>query len=89
MGKEVKAAGQNRFKKEYNNYNPYNRLDLNKFHQIKEQGHSKQGHQLHKRKRDLERMIDHFRKKGLEVDQAKLDELERIEGELGERKKEF
>lgn len=75
MGKEGKARGPNRFKKEYNNYNPYNKLDLNKFHQIKEHSHNKQGHQLHKKKRDLLRMIEHFKSKGLEVEQSKLEEL--------------
>lgn len=34
-------------------------------------------------------MIDHFKSKGKKVDQAKLDELSKIEQELGSRKKEF
>ena len=48
---------QNKFKKEYNNYNPYNKLDLNKFHQIDKHQHVKVGRQLHKKKRDIERML--------------------------------
>ena len=45
--------GGNRFKKEHNNYNPYNKLELNKFHQVQGNGKDKYGHQLHKKKRDL------------------------------------
>ncbi len=53
MGKQDKSGGGNRFRKEHNNYNPYNKLDLNKFHQTKGQNQNHYGHQLHKRKRDL------------------------------------
>lgn len=56
MGKDSKG-GHSRFRKEHNNYNPFNKLELNKFHQTQQQGHHKYSHQLHKRKRDLERMI--------------------------------
>ena len=54
--KEGKSSGGNRFKKEFNNFNPYNKLELNRFHQIKHQN-NKTGHQLHKKKRDIERII--------------------------------
>ncbi len=88
MGKDPKA-GNSHTRKEHNNYNPYNTLELNKFHQIQGQGPNKQGHQMHKKKRDLERMIEHLKNKGMEVDQTKLDELAQIEEGLGGRKKEF
>lgn len=48
---------QNKFKKEYNNDNPYNKLELNKFHQIDKHQPVKIGKLLHKKKRDLERML--------------------------------
>lgn len=61
MGKQEKQASKgdgNRFKKEHNNYNPYNKLELNKFHQINSQEPKKgYGHDLNKRKRDIDRMI--------------------------------
>ena len=47
------AKKGNKFKKEHNNFNPYNKLELNKFHQVEKQHHDKQGHLLHKKKRDL------------------------------------
>ena len=74
MGKE----GNNRFKKEHNNYNPYNKLELNRFHQAKPNQRLHEGHQLHKKKRDIERMIQHLKKKGLEVEQDKVEELEAV-----------
>ena len=33
---KTNQSGTNRFKKEYNNFNPYNKLELNKFHQIQD-----------------------------------------------------
>ena len=47
----------------YNNNNPYNQLSLNKYHQIQDERSTEvrksDGFKLHKRKRDLERMLKH------------------------------
>jgi hypothetical protein len=48
----------------FNNDNPHNKLALNKYHQIDEHQHENKktdSNKLHKRKRDLERMIKHFK----------------------------
>ena len=82
-------GGHNKFKKEHNNFNPYNKLELNKFHQVQQPGRDKVGHQLHKRKRDLERIIKYRQNKGLDIEEAKLEELKQVEQELGGRKKDF
>lgn len=37
----------------YNNYNPHNKLELNKFHQIGAKTHNSDSKMLHKKKRDL------------------------------------
>lgn len=41
-----------------NNFNPYNRLKLNQFHQQQEAVQS-EGKKLRKKQRDLERLINH------------------------------
>lgn len=65
QGEARQPKGQgNRFKKEFNNYNPYNKLELNKFHQVNTK-HNNYSQQIHKKKRDLERMIEYRRSKGL------------------------
>jgi hypothetical protein len=88
MGKDSQQAaqGSNRFRKEHNNFNPHNRLDLNRFHQVQHQQQGKQGHQLHKKKRDLERIINYRKSKGLDVEEDKLEELRQVEQELQGRK---
>lgn len=42
-----------------NNYNPHNKIGLNKFHQISEKSKGSESKMLHKKKRDLERLIQH------------------------------
>lgn len=85
--KQSKGQG-NRFKKEFNNYNPYNKLELNKYHQVNSKPNN-YSQQLHKKKRDLERMIEYRKSKGLEVDEEKAQALANIQQELGERRKDF
>lgn len=47
-------------RQQINNFNPYNRLNLNKFHQIDGQPrHAKEGRSIRKKKRDLERLLKH------------------------------
>ena len=97
MGKEGKEGAKEGakpahkgFKKEHNNFNPYNRLELNRFHQEQgQQQHTKYGHELKKKKRDLERMIAYRQKKGEEIEEDKVEALKEMEGEIGGRKREF
>lgn len=42
-----------------NNYNPHNKIGLNKFHQISDKSKGSESKMLHKKKRDLERLIQH------------------------------
>lgn len=53
MGKPIKTFQR----KKFNNNNPHNKLQLNKFHQIGAKTQSSDSHQLHKKKRDLERLL--------------------------------
>ena len=72
-----------------NNFNPYNKLQLNKFHQIGAKVHASDSKLLHKKKRDLQRLIKHMKDSNKEVNEQKLAELERVETELAGNKKEF
>jgi hypothetical protein len=78
MGKE-KPKQSGKFTKKYNNNNPYNKLQLNEFHQIGGKVHASESKLLHKKKRDLERLIQHKKQQNEEVDAAKLEELNKIE----------
>ena len=49
MGKDSKKP----YRPHYNNHNPNNKLDLNKFHQIGAKAHFSQSKLLHKKRRDL------------------------------------
>jgi hypothetical protein len=63
------------FSKQYNNDNPYNKLQLNKFHQIGGSTHISESKQLHKKKRDIERLIQHKQLQSGAADASKLEEL--------------
>jgi cell fate (sporulation/competence/biofilm development) regulator YlbF (YheA/YmcA/DUF963 family) len=77
----------NNFSKQYNNDNPYNKLSLNKYHQIGGTEHISQSKQLHKKKRDIERLIQHKQLQSEEADTSKLEELQNIESKLDSKKK--
>ena len=59
MGKQQQSQKKHS-RPQYNNDNPYNKLNLNKFHQIgskpKQQSEARQNH---KKIRDLQRLIKH------------------------------
>lgn len=50
--------GKQGFKKDINNFNPYNRIKLNQFHQEQDKKVS-EGKQLRKKQRDLERLVNY------------------------------
>lgn len=52
-----------------------NKLKLNKYHQIATNRHNSEAKELNKRKRDLERLIEHLKKKKEQVDEQKIQEL--------------
>jgi hypothetical protein len=60
MGKQTTNQSTN-FTKQYNNHNPYNKLSLNKYHQIGGTERISESKKLHKKKRDIERLIQHKR----------------------------
>lgn len=62
---------------------------MNKYHQVENNKNNKYGHHLHKRKRDIERMIAYRKNKGLEIEEEKMKELEEIDAEMNERKGDF
>lgn len=72
---------------QYNNYNPYNKLELNKFHQIGAKAHNSESKLLHKKKRDLERAIRHKEQKNEEIKPEKVEQLETLKGKLEGNKK--
>lgn len=53
MGKQKPSSSGHGSRRTYNNNNPHNKLNLNKFHQIGAKTHNTESHQLHKKKRDL------------------------------------
>jgi hypothetical protein len=76
MGKQTNQS----HRKEINNFNPYNRLKLNQFHQQQTEKIS-EGKQLRKKQRDLERLInyDNIDEK---VKEEKGKELEKVQETL-------
>jgi hypothetical protein len=60
------------FSQQHNNDNPYNKLSLNKYHQIGGTEHISESKQLHKKKRDIERLIKHKQSQNAEADTSKL-----------------
>jgi|JI6StandDraft_1071083.scaffolds.fasta_scaffold04682_18 hypothetical protein len=79
--------GKQDFKKEINNFNPYNRIKLNQFHQEQDKKVS-EGKQLRKKQRDLERLVNY---QGLDenVKKEKEKELVGVQEELTQRKKSY
>ena len=73
----------------YNNHNPYNKLQLNKFHQIGAKAHNSESKLLHKKKRDIERAIRHKEQKNEDIDPQKLEQLESIKDQLEGNKKDY
>lgn len=71
----------------YNNNNPHNKLELNKFHQLGASSHATESKLMHKKKRDIERLLKFKREKNEEPDAKKLQELEEVSSKLEDRKK--
>ena len=72
-----------------NNYNPNNRLKLNKFHQeVGNKGNTSQSRQLKKKERDIERLIAHD-KVAPEVKEEKIEELKKVRENLETHKRGF
>lgn len=74
MGKPIKTFERRKF----NNNNPHNKLQLNKFHQIGAKTHKTDSHLLHKKKRDLERAIKFKQQLNEQLDPQKMEQLEKI-----------
>lgn len=83
----LSRMGKQNYKKEVNNFNPYNRIKLNQFHQEQDKKVT-EGKQLRKKQRDLERLVNY---EGLDegVKEAKGKELEQVQEELSQRKKNY
>jgi hypothetical protein len=71
MGKANNNRNMN-FCQQHNNDNPYNKLSLNKYHHIGGTEHISESKQLHKQKRDIERLIKHKQSQNEEADTSKV-----------------